>query len=88
MAKELAIWQITYGESQKLRPSAKFSGLQECWVGALGDLNNASNEIASGIDHSDAEEIRVANNAIVRSNGRVQLCVQQMTSLSAGLVIK
>jgi hypothetical protein len=79
MAKELAIWQIMYGEAQKLSPSARFYSVQKCWVGALHDLNAAANEIASGIDHSDAEEINLATATISRSNGRISSCAQEIS---------
>jgi hypothetical protein len=88
LAKELAMWQIMYTEAQKLQPSARFASVQSCWVGALRDLSNAANEIASGLDHSDVEEINIANGAIVRSNGTVEACAQQMTALSASFAAK
>jgi hypothetical protein len=85
LVKELAIWQIVYGEAQKLQPSARFSALQGCWVGALGDLNGAASDIASGLDHSDVEELNAANGAISRSTGRIAVCAQEMAALSANV---
>jgi hypothetical protein len=88
LAKELALWQIEYTNAQKLQPSARFTAVQVCWVGALRDLNNAANEIASGLDHSDVEEINVANAAILRSNDTIEGCAAQMTALSASVASK
>lgn len=83
LVKELAIWQIMYGEAQKLQPSARFSGVQECWVGALGELNGAASDIASGLDHSDVDKINAANSAVSRNTGRIAVCAQEMAALSA-----
>jgi hypothetical protein len=78
LATELAIWKELYVEAQKLQPSARFSTVQGCWVGALGDLNGAANQIAHGLDHSDAEELNVANGAISQSNGRLTECAREV----------
>jgi hypothetical protein len=85
LAKELAIWQIIYSDAQKLQPSARLAAVQDCWIGALRDLNNAASEIASGLDHSDVEEINVANGAILRSNGTVEACAQEIGALTASV---
>jgi hypothetical protein len=75
--RELILWQITYTEAQKVQPPARFAAVQGCWVGALGVLNDAGAEIASGLDRSDAEYLNGANGTLSRANDTVKACVQE-----------
>lgn len=66
---ELATWQFTYSQAQKLTPSPKFDKMHSKYLQALSFYSVAADDIAGAIDDLDVKRLESAYKKVQSGNG-------------------
>lgn len=83
VAAQLATWKSAYAEAKTRQPPERWADINARYVLALRQLANAADDYAQGIDDSDPDRIREANEEVQSAAETEKVVAAQIFALAA-----
>ena len=82
LATELALWQDTYQEMQRLDPPPLFEEFHATTLEALALFDEAATDITVGLDNSDFDRVSVGLEKIIRATAPMEAAMRMLDDLN------